>query len=239
MSLTKTQIDSLIDRNCKTDSVSYSVADKTEDENLAIDDILGFMFPRGGTWQLDDSNHTDDPIIMTNLVSGQRSYTFDTDEQGNIILDIHRIMVADDDGTYYDLIPKDQQTPDSENSNTDGFVNGKNATGRPIFYDKTGNNIILDPIPNYSQLKGLKVFISREASYFTSSDTTKKLGFAQLFHEYIALRPSYMYAYRNNLSNVGILQNEMLRMQEAIKLYYGTREKDVKKRFISNIENNK
>ena len=229
MSLTKKQIDALIDRNCGTNDTSYPVADKTADVNLALDEILGFMFPRGGTWQLDDANHTDYPIIFTNLISGQRDYTFTTDEGGNMILDIYRVMVADSIGRFYDLDRVDQQLPDSENIS---MVDGQNLTGRPARYDKTANGIFLDLIPDYNYASGLKVFINREASYFTAVDTTKKAGFAHLFHEYLALRPSYQYAYRNGLSNLVSLRDEMLRMQQEIKTYYDRREKDVEHRII-------
>jgi len=238
----KNGIIQLIERNCGFADGGISgnstlLAQFTGDVNLAVDEILGFMFPRGGAWQLDDSNHTDYPVITTNLVSGQRDYSFTTDEQGNVILDIYRVMVADSSGVFHDLTAKDQQLATNNNSNTDGFVDGRDTTGSPNAYDKTANGIFLDPIPNYSYTNGLKVFINREASYFTPTDTTKKLGFAHLYHEYLALRPSYQYAYRNNLTNAQRLENEMIKMRQAIIEYYGTREKDVKKRFIPNVEN--
>lgn len=239
---TKAGVIQLIERNCGfadggVSGNSTLLSQFTGDINLAVDEILGFMFPRGGTWQLDDSNHTDYPFIYTNLVSGQRDYSFTTDEQGNVILDIYRVMVADSSGNFQEITPKDQQTANSNNSNTNSYIDGQDTAGMPTSYDKTGNGIFLDPIPNYNYTNGLKVFINREASYFTPTDTTKKLGFAHLYHEYLALRPSYQYAYRNNLSNAKILENEMIKMREAIIEYYGTREKDVKKRFLANVEN--
>jgi hypothetical protein len=94
---------------------------------------------------------------------------------------------------------------------------------------KNANGIFLDPIPNYNRTGGIKVYISREGSYFTTSDTTKKPGFAGLFHEYLALRPSYQYAFRNSLDNRNILKAEMQEMEMAIMEYYKLREKDVKK----------
>ena len=86
MSLTFTQIQSLIDRNCKTDSTRYSVANKTADVNLELDETYGLIFSAGGTWQFDDSNHGDYPIITTDIVASQRDYSFTEDEQGTLIL---------------------------------------------------------------------------------------------------------------------------------------------------------
>lgn len=222
MSLNCTQLQSLIDRNCKSDSSSYPVADKIADMNMALDRALSLIFKSCGTWQFDDSNHSDYPIIMTNLVSGRRDYSFTTDEQGNLILDIYRVMVKNQSGIYEEIYPVDQQNDD----NVSSFYDGQNTTGTVVRYDKTANGIFLDSIPNYSQTNGIKIFINREASYFTTADTTKKPGFAGLFHEYVALRPSFQYAYRNGLSNTKALQSEMEKMESAIKSYYRDRSKD-------------
>lgn len=235
----------LIERNCGFNDGDITgnvtrMAQFTGDVNLAIDEILGFMFPLGGKWQLDDSNHVDYPFIETDLISGQRDYTFSTDGSGNVVLDIYKVMVRGRDGIYREIEPQDQQS-DGKSS----FYDGQNETGEPTRYDKTGNGIFLDLIPNYNWRtaqegqKGLKIFINREASYFTTSDTTKKLGFAHLFHEYLALRPSYQYAYRNSLPTLKTLDYELQKMTKAIKEYYGGREKDIKNRMTPNYQNNK
>src|SRR3990167_10378043 len=65
----------------------------TADVNLAWDDYLTIALPASGKWQFDDSNQTDYPIIKTNLVDGQRDYTFTTDEGGNLILDIYKVAI--------------------------------------------------------------------------------------------------------------------------------------------------
>lgn len=235
MSLNKTQIDALIDRNCKSNSVSYSTEDKTADENLAIDFVYATIFKAGGTWQFDDSNHTDYPIITTNVVQNQRDYAFVADENDNLILDIYRVMVKDANGIFHEILPVDVQSDKDMQS----FYDGQNTTGTPTRYDKTANGIFLDRIPSYNSSDGLKVYINREGSYFTTSDSTKKPGFAGLFHEYIALRPSYQYAYRNGLTNTALLQTEMLTMEAKIQDYYGKRERDIRRQMKANVEETK
>jgi len=235
MSLTYTQLLDLIDDNVKSNSTSYSTADKTRDINLALDRALSLIFSVGGTWQFDDSNHTDYPIITTDLVSGQRSYAFTSDGSSNLILEIYKVMVADSNGLFREMTPVDQQAvnPNSPSNYWDGL----NTTGIPNTYDKTSNGIFLDPIPSYSRTAGLKIFINREASYFTVSDTTKKSGIAGLFHEYLALRPSYQYAFRNSLPNTAVLKAETTEMENAMMDYYKKREKDVIKR-VTGKQNN-
>jgi hypothetical protein len=223
MSLTKTQINNLIDRKVKSNSISYTPADKTVDINTALDHVYSLIFKVGGTWQFDDSNHTDSPSIRTALVAGQRQYTFTTDEQGNLVLDIYKVMVSNDGGVSYDEIyPVDMES----DPGTENFWDGKNVQGSIYRYNKTANGIYLDQVPPANVALGLKVFISREGSYFTDADTTKKPGFAGLFHEYLALRPAYQYAMANGLKNTEQLKRDMLEMEEAIKKHYRDRSKD-------------
>lgn len=229
---TKDGLIQIIERNCGFNDGDVSgnttrLAQFTGDINAALDYLYSIIFEVGGTWQFDDSNQTDYPIITTNIVSGQRDYSFTTDGSGNRILEIYKVMVADSTGLFSEVTPVD--VPQGAPSN---YYDGENTTGIPNTYDKLGNGIFLDPIPNYNYTGGLKVYINREGSYFATSDTTKKAGFAGLFHEYLALRPSYMYCVRNQIKVANSLKNEMLEMEEAIKNYYKAREKDVVKAIL-------
>lgn len=224
MSITYTDILSIIDDNCSTDEFSYPTASKTRDINLALDKVTEIIFKSSGRWQYDDSNHTDYPIITTALVANQRDYTFTEDQQGNLILDIYKVMIADENGKYYEITPVDMQSDEGMES----FYNGENTTGKPSRYDKTANGIFLDCIPDYDYANGLKIFINREGSYFTVNDTTKKPGFSGLFHEYLALRPSYQYAYRKGLSNLVALRDELDKMEKDIQKHYKNRSRDEK-----------
>lgn len=220
--MTFTNITNKIDRILKTNESSYPIADKVVDINLALDKVFTTIFKVGGTWQFDDSNHVDYPEITTDLNSGQRDYSFTTDEQGNLILDIYRVFVK---GTsvFEEIYPIDVQSGEGTESLTDGL----NAGGTPYRYDKTANGIFLDPIPDYNSTNGLKIMYSREGSYFTVTDTTKKPGFAGLFHEYLVLRPAYEYAYANSLPNMNALKLEMLTMEQDLTKHYAQRERDV------------
>ncbi len=200
----------------------------TGDINLGVDKVFSLIFQVGGTWQFDDSNQTDYPIITTNLVAGQRDYSFTADSSGNLIHDIYRVLVAGQNGLFYEIQPVDVSSGRAPMS----YVSGQNVGGQPNSYDKLANGIFLDPIPNYNSTGGLKVYVNREGSYFVTTDTTKKAGFAGLFHEYPALYASYKYARTNSLSNKNDLYAEMTQMEQAIMDYYKSRERDVQKQFI-------
>lgn len=228
------------------DTTRYPLAEIVRDVNSSLDKVWSIIFKSDGRWQFDDSNFTDYPIITTNLVSGQRDYGFTTDQTSNLILDIYKVQVMNSaTGNYVDIYPVDQQKPSLLGGDIingiapSTMTDGDNSTGVPTCYDKTANGIFLDLIPSYNATNGLRVFINREASYFTASDTTKKPGFAGIFHEYLALRPSYQFAYRKGLQNANALQIEMLQIEKDIAKYYGNREKDTPKKFSIRMESNK
>lgn len=211
--------------------------------NQALDDFWAFAIPASGTWQLDDSNQTDYPIITANLVANQRDYSFTVDGSSNLILEIYKVFVANASGIYSEIFPVDVQSEE----NTSSFTDGQNATGTPTRYDKTSNGIFLDPIPSASVTNGLKVYINREASYFTSGDTTKKPGVPGILHKYFYLKPALDYARRNSLANLPRIEAEVLKMEGnnragiigSIEEYFSLRSRDEKKRLSVNQEDNR
>lgn len=217
----------------------------TGDVNHALDEIYALIFKSGGVWQFDDTNHEKYPFIETDLISGQRDYSFTEDEQGNIILDIYKVMVKNPDGVYVELDQVDQQSKNNNRVNVDSLTDGQNKTGTPNRYDMTANGIFLDPISNYNWRqneegeRGVKVFINREGSYFATSDTTKKAGFNGLFHYLLVLLPAYKYARIHSLPQVSRIENDIMKMKGELTDSYGQRSRDITRRLVPNRENNK
>lgn len=192
--------------------------------NLGLDKAFHIIFNADGRWQFDDRNHTDYPELTANLVASQRDYPFTTDSNSNFILAVHKVAILPSaTATVYREIDSVDAIGEGENS----FVeNDTSVTGVPDKYDKSANGIFLDPIPSYSATNGLKIIISREGSYFTTSDTTKYPGFAGLYHEYLVLEPAYRYARANNLEIKETLKRDVLEMEQRITEYYSRRDKD-------------
>lgn len=196
-------------------------SDFTRKANISFSDYLTLAFKTNGKWQFDDSNHTDFPEIVTDLVAGQREYIFGTDEEGNVILDVYRVYVKVN-GQYVLIDPIDKNNDTVDPSN----YNGLNAEGIPYEYDKLGNAVLLNLIPETTVAGGLKVLINREASYFTSADTTKKPGVPGLHHKWFFLRPALDYARRNSLSSYLRIEAEVTKLEADIKHTFTTRARD-------------
>lgn len=215
----------------------------TVDVNLSLTNYNLIALKSSGTWQFDDtSTYESDgvtlrkyPIIKANLVSGQRDYTFSTDQQGNLILDIYKVMILPSATStiFQDVDPIDVQSSRGDSNDIASERNGQSA---PFQYEKTGNGILLDPIPNYTAASGLKIYINREPSYFSYSDTTKKPGIPT-YHEYLFLKPALDYAQRNSLTLAGgILRggirtglvSKVYEIEQLIIEYFSQRERDVR-----------
>lgn len=169
--------------------------------NRAYDDVIPYVLRSDGTWQWDDKSQVDFPIATTNIVSGQRGYSFLSDEQGNSILEITSVAIKTDATTsdYTVIDPSDRSNRTEvgkaliENNSTD--------IGTPTSYDKLGNSIIFNPTPNYASLKGLKISFSRTPIYFLSTDTIKTAGIPDYFQSLLSLIASHEWIIINKSDN--------------------------------------
>lgn len=234
MSLTFTQTILLIDAELGTNSTSYPIATKVLDINVALDDAIDIAIKECGTGQFDDTNHTSNyPIITTDLNSGQRDVSYTADGSGNLVLDIYKVLVMNPSGVYVEIPQVDVQSE----FNTQSFTDGRNQTGTPTSYDRTGNGIIFDVIPDYSQTDGVKMYINREGSYFTVSDTTKKCGLDGRLHEYLVVSPAYKQACRKGMDFKAELLRRKVELENKIKEVYARKDRGVRKILTSKSNN--
>lgn len=219
-------------------SNSYSLLEKTVDINLALANYFIIANQNSGRWQVDDTNHTDYPIIYANIVSGQQDYSFTVDENDNQILDIYKVRIKDTNGKWWTLKQRDLQDGNDEPLNS-------TTTGLPTEYDLTANGIFLNDIPNFTQDNSLEVYISRAGSYFVSTDTDKVAGIPEIFHEYLVIRPAYFYCLEKGLPQANdykiILYGLDGRggMEKSIETYHANRNRDEKRRVVTGKQNNR
>lgn len=201
--------------------------DITREVNLAQARAWDIAFKAAGKrWIDDDPNLSGLPIITTDLVDGQRDYDFSEDQYDNKVFALHALFVknTNTNGVYQMIHPVDPTTDEG----MQGFTDGLNAEAVPFRYQKIGTRALLDPIPSENVTDGLKAYVSREGSYFTTSDTTKVSGLPVLHHEYLIVRPAYQWGVANRF-DAATLANwrvEMLDLEKRIEDFFGVREKD-------------
>lgn len=201
---------------------SYSLYKKTRDINSALARFFMLAIKAQGRWQVDDTNHTADfPIIFGDIVTTQKEYVFLTDELSNQILDVYKVRIKDANGDWRTLKQRDLHSADGDDLwlNTD-------EVGTPTEYDITANGIVFNITPNYNSTDGLEVYISRAGSYFVYTDTTKKPGIPEMFHEYLAIRPASIYCAVKNMQQKDELKAMVIEIEGDIKRYYQGRNRD-------------
>jgi hypothetical protein len=201
----------------------------TERANRALDRFVFLAMTADEKWSFDDNNYTDLAIAQTDIVSGQRDYQFALEH-----LEIEKVLIMTPDGTWKEIKPLSQ----TQNKQT-FYENNTGNTGVPTRYEKRGSTIFLDVVPDYNSTNGLKVFFSRGASYFVSTDTTKVAGFASPFHKYISNHMKTHYAIDRQMP-IGKNLYELLQGEEqSIRDFYSNRSKDERPKLQVTYQNNK
>lgn len=191
--------------------------------NRRQDRFVALAFQADGRWAFDDTNYTDFPTAVTNIISGQRDYLFSLD-----MLEIDKVAILPSSGTtLYQVVDK---VADVEDADANSIVeNNSTNVGIPYRYDKTASSIILDPTPNYSATSGLRVVYKRGAYYFVSTDTTRQPGFPSVFHEYLSLGASLDYAMDRTMKDlIATLGPRVQKMEMDIENYFSLRNRDEK-----------
>ena len=215
----------------RTDTSIYPIADFTRAANNWYADVNTWIWQASGEWDYDDTNYIDLPIATADLVNNQQDYSLPTNIQK-----IDRVEVKDVSGDWHKLIPIDQsELP------TTALTEFEEDAGLPIYYDVSGNSLMLYPKPATASVtisQGLKLYFSREIDKFTVSDTTKEAGFLENFHKLISIGSaldfpaisSEVYTKLSNLIEGG---------KKDIKQFYGTRNRELKPRINFKYNKNK
>lgn len=194
--------------------VNYSKEAMTRHSNRALDELTSIILKVDGSWQWDDKNHPDLPIAVTDLVANQSQYTLSTKH-----LTISRLEVTNPDGQAHIM------TPISESDMESAISELNEEVGVPQYYEKVGESLFLFPKPDYDLVNGMRIYFSRPASYFETTDSTKEPGFAEIFHEFIPLWNARHFASSQADMNATYQKMDALLKEiiERIKKHYGSR----------------
>lgn len=211
-------------------SGSYPIEDITLDVNMALSNFFVLANNNSGRrQQVDDTNHTDFPIVYADITSGQQDINLTLDENGNQILEIHKVILTLASGEKRIL-----RQIDIHDEN-DSFMTDS-TTGIPETYELTAEGIFLHQTPNFTLADALEVWVDRAASYFAASDTTKRAGIPEIFNEYLIIRPSYFYCLekgKEQAASYGVIlygRDGKSGMEGQIREYYSRRNKDERPR---------
>lgn len=211
-----------IDALCDSDSTSYPLASKIRRVNAAYEELIGDIINSDGTWEWDDTNHSDLPVGTGNLVNAQETYSFASE-----YLEIRQVKVKNASGDWIVLKPIDYRDY-KDIAIEEAFA----ATGMPEYYDIVGDTIKLYPAPATASVTltaGLKIHFTRTGDLFTTSDTTKSPGLPSTHHVILAYMAAIPFCMTYKKDRVALYQEKVRDMKRTLLLHYGRREKDVPK----------
>lgn len=219
-----------IDRD---DTTTYPIADFTRSANNWYRRVNSWIWQSTGEWEYDDSNLTDLPIAVCDLVASQTDYTIPSTAQK-----IDRVEVKDDGSDWHKLIPMDKsELPDT------ALTEFEETAGLPVYYDVVGNSLFLYPAASSTETtlaSGLKLYFSRDVDQFTTSDTTMSPGFVKNFHEIISIGSAIDFATLiGDLTRYNQLKSTLNELVTELKQFYGSRHRELRPRINRRYKTNK
>lgn len=221
----------LINDLCDSDYLSYPPANKVLNVNVAYEELIGEIINADGTWQYDDTNHTDHPVGKGTLVEGQEAYSFTSE-----YLQIEAVEVLDDQLVYRRLKPLDHQElgGDSPQEYFGVDSSGNPEKAFPEYFDQVGDTIRLYPAPsansNVTLANGLRVWFKRTADLFTVSDTTQSPGLPSTHHWLLAYKASITYCMKYKKDRLAWLEKRCIEGKKTLIEHYSHREKAKRQR---------
>lgn len=190
-----------------TGQTNLSFEDFVRLTNFAMDDYSSIVMSADGRWKWDDSTNTTEPQGYTQVTSGKRSYTLDTN-----YLSINRVEIKVN-SVWHVVEPIDQR--DYKNQSLE---NQYGTSGVPRYYDYDGQQIKLYPAPDWSDSgdasvianNSLHVDFTRPAVYFDVADSNATVGIPRIHHRYIALKVIHQVMMANNDPSIASVERELV-----------------------------
>jgi len=174
----------------------------------------------------DDGNHSDFPIITTDLVALQPDYSIPLSEK---VIQIKRAEITYDGTNYERLNPIDINEISSPTNAT--TIGDEFETDKP-FYDFQYGSLFLYPIPQSNVTGGLKLWVTREVLEYSGVagptagevDNADEPGFDENYHRMISLGASLDWILVNQPKNTNLIRSikeELLAYEVRLKNHYG------------------
>lgn len=235
----KTGIVEDIDFLCDSDDTAYPIAQKTRNINRWYHQIVSWILEAQDDWDFDDILASNYPIATKSLVANQQDYALPaTAGVGNDrVLKLQRVEVTYDGVNWYKAEPINLKEIGTA---TDATTINNNFSSSEPFYAVKNNAIWLFPIPTAAVSGGLKVWFNRRITdIFTAADTTQEPSFDEQFHRILSYGPSYDFLIGSNPTKAVAYRQEITRLQQELKQFYGRKSEDRVGRINFNLPNYK
>lgn len=219
--MTLSDIDSYIGFKTNDSTSSFTAAQRLASVNKYYHKIQTMILQSSDSWDYDDTNKTDYPILTANLVANQQDYTLPL-----ATLKVKRLEAKYDgvNWTRVNAFDISGVTTGSDETSVDNAF----TTSDP-HYDINSGSLFLYPEPDTSVTNGLKLWIARQVDTFTSAQyTTGTLepGFDDQFHIMLPLGAAYDYLSSKPGLNATPIWQELQDYEMRLKTHYGRKNED-------------
>lgn len=201
------------------DTTLYGATDRLRNLNTWYHKVSTMILNAQDSWDFDDTNKSDFPILTADLVANQQDYALPVN-----CYKLKRVEVSYDGANWYKAELFDIGERGTGTSEADI---ARDFTTTEPKYDIQGSSLMLYPIPAQNTNVGLKVWISREISEFTSTDVTNgtlEPGFDEPFHKMLSIGVALDWAIAKNLANGPALSALIQEYEGRLRQFYGKKE---------------
>lgn len=211
-----------IDFWVKTDSSSYSLADKKRNINRAYKKVQSFILENTGDWIFEGN------IASIASVVDQNEYTFPSD-----VLTIERVEIrynsGDDDWVVANPIDR-RIYKEAIANKTDNY-----GESNPVYWLPDNTTIAFDPTPDAVISPAIKIYYTDGLTEL-SADTDEPV-FAEPFHRILSLEAALDYASSNDMiERRNLIKSNLDELYPQLGKFYTKRHKDKKIRIIPRIQ---
>jgi hypothetical protein len=221
--MTLSDISTLITLKANADTNAFPNATRLILINQWYQKIASMILDSQDDWDWDDTNRNTEAIITKSMVANQNYVSLAVSDA---IIKVKRVEVTYDGTTWHEAgrfdIGQTGQPTDTTSVNQDF------NTAQP-YYDQRGLYVYLYPIPTSNVTNGVKIWVSREPTEFTSGDLTTgtaKPGFDTAFHPMMALGPAFEWATAKGLVGATALGAELADYEVRLRRQYSTKNID-------------
>lgn len=215
-----------VSHRANTNTTEYTAANRLISTNRWVHKVTDMIYDSLLDYQHNDLNDTTEAIVSKNTVANQEYVALGLTDK---ILKINRVEVDyDGSGTYYKAEPINQaQIATSIVNQTP--INNVFSTTQP-YYEHKGQLLYLYPVPTSSVSSGLKLWVDKEASEFTSGEVTtgtKEFGWDEPFHIMVPLGMCYDWFTTKKLHNEAkTVAEELTDYEIRLRKAYGRKNAD-------------
>lgn len=183
--MTLSELNEKLTRLTGENTTRYTNAQRAVDLTISLDKVASMIIDSQDDADFDDPNQTTFPEFHTDLVSGQRDYTFTI---GDGVLQYKEVEISWDGTTYYKAQRLDRSLIPYATGNAD--LLDDNFSKESPYYDIEGSSVMIYPRPTAGDTGEVMVRTTRNVTPVTSAELTtgsKVLGIDRAFHYMVLL----------------------------------------------------